>query len=478
MLETDRRTAREYAPPAPDPFSNVSAERGLVGAMILAATDPDRPDFALLSEILEALPFEIRNRALNPTRPNPRDNTPPTLIAHAVDNSIFESIVRLAYAGASSFSDDAIRTECARAALIDLRTVPSPEEIAALADDCIAPSFARGEHGYLAAAIATYSRRLVRYTLSEITAYLGEGAPVAVAIPFAIDKLGAILQSAEPARESTLAQVLESTLQHLSEGDAPGLPIGLRNIDARSGGAAPGQLWVVASRPGHGKSIILWQASVSLALAGHRGMFVSLEMGGNELAVRALASASGYAISSLRGRLDPAVIAHLRPTVDNLSRDHLLIRDSSASIEEIVARTRSLHTRHGLAFLAVDYLQLIESSNAGRNASRADVVATITRRLKLLARELSIPVLTASQLNRENTKGDRRPKLSDLRESGSIEQDADVVILLHQEDDAKKSIPRDAIHPIEIQLAKCRQGGASAWSPAFREGAYARIYEA
>lgn len=220
-------------------------------------------------------------------------------------------------------------------------------------------------------------------------------------------------------------------------------------LDQVIGGWRPGGLYVIAARPGRGKSALALQIARGLAQSGGVG-FISLEMGQEELLKRLVASDG-------RVRMDPLVdqrltkndwlgFAHAAPAIRDLD---LYVRTDIDSPLQMISWARSMH-RLGMRALVVDYLQLLRSDE--RQESREAALATITRSLKRLAQQLGIPVILLSQLNREGSqrKGKAaRPQITDLRGSGAIEQDADVVLLLHREEDETD---------LEIHVAKNRHG--------------------
>lgn len=237
-------------------------------------------------------------------------------------------------------------------------------------------------------------------------------------------------------------------------------------------GWAPGRLYVIGARPGVGKSIVGLQAALGLA---HHGpvAFHSLEMTTDEVNARAIAQIGEVALGRLEGRSDTADplterdwnhIAQARATLDNLP---LSIDDNpAAGLPEIRAHARRL-TRHGkVAGIVVDYLQLMATPR-GDKRSRYEIVGEFSRGLKLAAKEFDCPVIALSQLNRgSENRPDKRPTLADLRESGAIEQDSSVVLLLHVDDDRPDEL--------DMAVAKNRHGVRGPVSLT-RQGHYARL---
>jgi replicative DNA helicase len=241
-----------------------------------------------------------------------------------------------------------------------------------------------------------------------------------------------------------------------------GMPTGFRDLDSLLGGFYPDNLIVLAARPGIGKSALAVNIARNVAIAGKTVALFSLEMSHSEVSSRLLCAEAQVALSKLRqGRVADEDWSRLAIGAERLANLPIRIYDSgSLNLLTLRASARRLaHERLGL--IVVDYLQLM--AHHRRVDSRQQEVAEITRGLKLLAKELHIPVIAISQLNRElERRGDKRPMLSDLRESGAIEQDADVVMFLHR--DVTETDP-----PVELIVAKHRNGPIDTirlrWSP-------------
>lgn len=240
--------------------------------------------------------------------------------------------------------------------------------------------------------------------------------------------------------------------------DTAGVPTGYLDLDKLLNGLKPGQLIVVGARPGMGKSVAL--ANIAQHASWKRklpAVFFSLEMRAVELGTRLVASDARVPLHSLdSGRLDDLEWARIARSVGESAEAPLYIDDTpELTIGEIRSRARKLQRQTGeLSLIVVDYLQMI---SAARSEKRQDEVAKISRGLKLLAKQLNVPVLVAAQLNRgPEGRAVKMPQLSDLRESGQIEADADVVILLHREDyyDRESSRAGEA----DAFIAKHRQG--------------------
>ncbi len=220
-----------------------------------------------------------------------------------------------------------------------------------------------------------------------------------------------------------------------------GLPTGYKDLDRISTGFHPGQLLVLAARPGHGKTSLALNIAAHVAASAHNRengggvAFFSLEMTGVELVSRVLCSEIGMSLRDLReGRITKAQERSLTSAKEALASYPFFIDDSfTLNMTEIRAKCRRLKERYNIEFVIVDYLQLIHGSDS---KDRHEQIAIISRGLKALARELQVPVLALSQLNRsiEQRRGvQQRPMLSDLRESGAIEQDADMVMFIQRD---------------------------------------------
>lgn len=244
--------------------------------------------------------------------------------------------------------------------------------------------------------------------------------------------------------------------------DTSGLSTGITDLDSLIGGLKPGQLVIIGGRPGMGKSVLAVDMLRATAIRAEKpALMVSLEMSVAEVRKRVIAaelSISLYRI--MNGKLNAEERMRLREASPRLGKTPLFIdENASMDVQGIRTAARRIQARHGLSLLVVDYLQLMTTSTSSDN--RAQEVAAISRGLKVLARELNIPVVAAAQLNRQSThRTDKRPELSDLRESGSIEADADIVILLHRPDYYDSESPRAG--EIDLIVAKNRNGAQDA----------------
>ncbi|WP_434616301.1 replicative DNA helicase [Arthrobacter sp. A5] len=276
-----------------------------------------------------------------------------------------------------------------------------------------------------------------------------------------------------------LKDVMESTVDeieasgHRGEG-MTGVPTGFYELDELTNGLHAGQMIVIAARPAVGKSTFALDWARSAAIKHNLPTVVfSLEMGRNELAMRLLSAEATISLQDLRkGTIKDDQWSKIATTMGRMNDAPLFIDDSpNMSLMEIRAKCRRLKQQHGLKLVILDYLQLMSSGK--KVESRQQEVSEFSRALKLLAKELQVPVIALSQLNRgSEQRTDKKPMISDLRESGSIEQDADMVILLHREDIYDKESPRAG--EADVIVAKHRNGPTKTIVVGF-QGHYSRF---
>jgi replicative DNA helicase len=257
---------------------------------------------------------------------------------------------------------------------------------------------------------------------------------------------------------------------------AGAIQTGFRDLDALTHGLHPGQLVIVAGRPALGKSTLALDIMRSASIAhGFPAVLFSLEMSRSEIVTRVLAAEGKIDLSRLRsGKMGSADWGRVAGVTGRLVDAPLFIDDSAnLTMTDIRAKARRLRQQHDLRLIVVDYLQLM--STPGRHESRQQEVSDLSRSLKLLAKELNVPVIAVSQLNRgPEGRQDKRPVLSDLRESGAIEQDADVVILLSREDAYEKESTRAG--EADFIVAKHRNGPTATVTVAF-QGHFSRFVD-
>jgi replicative DNA helicase len=252
-------------------------------------------------------------------------------------------------------------------------------------------------------------------------------------------------------------------LEKLSqEGKAvTGTPSGFEDIDTITGGFQPGNLIILAARPSMGKSALMANFAENAALGAKKAVALfSLEMSESELAQRFIASQASIKGDDLRkGRVPAARWGKIMEASNRLAKSPLFIDDSSdLSVLDVRAKSRRLMQQQadGLGLILIDYLQLMRAD--GRTDNRVEQIGQISRGLKTLARELECPVVALSQLNRGvEQRTDKRPVLSDLRESGSIEQDADLVMFIYRDEYYDKESEKEGI--ADLIISKHRNGG-------------------
>jgi replicative DNA helicase len=271
-----------------------------------------------------------------------------------------------------------------------------------------------------------------------------------------------------------------------SAGGITGVPTGFADLDVKTAGLQPTELIILAARPAMGKTSFAMSLAQNAATAGGWPVLVfSLEMSSTQLAERMLCSEAKVDSSALRrGQLQRQDMTNLTYAAATLSKAPILIDDSPAlSIREVRARARrfrsdpALFPRDGTAkkcgLIVIDYLQLMRGSAQAAKASREQEISEISRGLKSLAKEIECPVLALSQLNRSlEQRTDKRPQLSDLRESGAIEQDADVILFIYRDVVYNKESENPNI--AEVILGKNRHGATGTVETHF-EGRYTRF---
>ncbi len=249
-----------------------------------------------------------------------------------------------------------------------------------------------------------------------------------------------------------------------------GVPSGFTFIDRMLGGFQKSDLIILAGRPGMGKTSFAVSVAQNAATRFDARVAVfSLEMSNEQLVQRLLAMETGVDSHRLRmGQIYDEEWPILLEAANQLANTNIFIDDTpAASVTEIRTKARRLYAEHGLDMIMIDYMQLM-SGQSGRNENRQQEISYISRSLKGLARELNVPVIALSQLSRAvESRADKRPMLSDLRESGSIEQDADVVLFIYREDYYIEDTDRQNI--ADVIVAKHRHGSTGAISLYFRK---------
>lgn len=239
-----------------------------------------------------------------------------------------------------------------------------------------------------------------------------------------------------------------------------GIPTGFKALDFKLSGFQPSDLIIIAARPSMGKTSLAMNIAQNAAIRYNKNVGIfSLEMSKEQLVDRMFASMLGVDSWKLqRGRLDDSDFQNMGPIMDELSKANIFIDDSVASsIPELRAKARRLQMENGLDLLIIDYLQLMSTGNRMFAGNRVQEISEISRSLKQLGRELHIPIVALSQLSRAvESRPGNIPQLSDLRESGSIEQDSDVVMMMYREDYYEEDSDRPGI--TDIYIRKHRNG--------------------
>ncbi len=272
-----------------------------------------------------------------------------------------------------------------------------------------------------------------------------------------------VSESAKQMREPTREAMNVITKMMMKKGELTGVSSGFKDLDALMWGFQRQEMIILAARPSMGKTSLALNFAEAAAMppkGNPVGVLVfSLEMSASQLALRMLCSRARVNMKLLRDGLlskNGEEQTRLLHAADEFSKAPIFIDDSSAlSIMQLRAKARRIHARNPLGFIMVDYLQLLSPTDP--KVPREQQVAEASRGLKSLAKELDVPVLVLSQLNRSSEKENRTPKLADLRESGSIEQDADVVLMLARPKDADEKF-QVAADSAELIVAKQRNG--------------------
>ena len=281
---------------------------------------------------------------------------------------------------------------------------------------------------------------------------------------------GNIKKSTETAQ--SLVIQAKKKIEEISNKDGlSGVPSGFSDVDKLTSGWQPSDLVIIAARPGMGKTALTLSMARNMAVAKNIPVaFFSLEMSSIQLITRLISSETGLSSEKLRtGNLEKFEWEQLNVKVSSLENAPLYIDDTpSLPIFDLRAKARRLSSQYGIKLIVIDYLQLMTAGGSNKNGNREQEISTISRNLKALAKELNVPVIALSQLSRavETRGGSKRPILSDLRESGAIEQDADIVSFIYRPEyykidewDDEERTPSTG--QAEFIVAKHRNGGLS-----------------
>jgi replicative DNA helicase len=326
------------------------------------------------------------------------------------------------------------------------------------------------------AANVTYYARIIRERallrrLIEVgneiasSAYRPEGRPIAELVDEAERRVFEIAERGQRRGSGfiRLSEVLNSTIDrldtlHQSQGSVTGLPTGFSRLDEFTAGLQPGDLIIVAGRPSMGKTSLALNIAENAALGARKSAAIfSMEMSVEQLALRMVSSLGRVDQSHLRnGRFGDDEWPRINGAIQQMAEAPIYIDDTpSMTPTEVRARARRLQRERGLDLIVIDYLQLMRVAGTAEN--RATEISEISRSLKGLARELRVPIIALSQLNRSvESRTDKKPVMSDLRESGAIEQDADLILFIYRDEVYNHDSPRKGI--ADINIAKQRNG--------------------
>ncbi|MCB1531982.1 MAG: replicative DNA helicase [Alphaproteobacteria bacterium] len=415
-----------------------------------ASNDEDRLNYRILPHNLEAEQgllgaLLVDNRSLEKIG----DFLKPAHFFHPAHQRIFESVLKMVDRGQSAspvtlksyFENDE-----------DLQTVGGAEYLADLAASVVsvinAADYAQAIYDlHLRRELITLGEEVVNesysHTLDTTSTDTIERAEARL---YELAESGEVKGNFVTLRDSVLTAIELAEKAYQTDGNVTGVTTGLKDMDKKLGGLQNSDLLILAGRPSMGKTALAVNIAFNAAKKyaetggkeGARVGFYSLEMAADQLATRILSDQSGISGDSIRkGNIKQEDFRKFVEASQTLSQVPLYIDDTPAlSISAVRARARRLKRQHGLDLLVVDYLQLLRGTGSRQSEqNRVLEVSEITRGLKAIAKELNIPVLALSQLSRQvENREDKRPQLADLRESGSIEQDADVVMFVYREE--------------------------------------------
>ena len=415
---------------AATPPHNVEAEESVLGAVMLSA--------------------DAANEALE--RLKPEDFYKP---AH---QSIFDAITRL-YDGSQPI--DAITVSDALRRSDQLDRIGGVEYLTALLERV--PTTSNIDY-YAAIVDETSSRRRLMRAGSEVTTLaMQSDLPIEEVVDAAEARVFAVAERQVGDGLVAVGPMLQKALETMEElgtrgSELTGLPTGFRDLDKMLAGLQPANLIVVAARPSMGKSALALNIAENVAEGGSPVAIFTLEMSREEVVARLLSSMASVDSARMRtGQLGPELWQKVVREASKLYQMPLYVDDSPGlTVTAIRAKCRRLMRSQGLGLVLVDYMQLMQGPS--RSESRQQEIAEISRSLKNLARELHIPVIAVSQLNRAlEQRENKRPRLGDLRESGAIEQDADIVMFIYR-DEYYNPDKTDSLGIAEVNVAKHRSG--------------------
>lgn len=308
-------------------------------------------------------------------------------------------------------------------------------------------------------------RRKLICTGDDIVAGAHGSMPVAEAVEAAQSALANLADYGKGRTEPrTLAEVMGLAIEEIEAafergGKLAGLATGFSDMDQRIGGLRPGDYVVIAGRPSMGKTTLGMNIAENVGMDGKVAMVFSLEMGDVQLGTRTLSRLSNVELDRLRnGRLDQDAFDRIGNAICRVNDTKLILDETPAlSVSQMHARARRQKQRGGLDLIVIDYLGLISPPKGQTIGNRNDEVTAISASLKRMAKDLGVPVICLAQLSRKvEERADKRPMMSDLRDSGSIEQDADLIILMYRDDYYNKESHAKGF--AEANIAKHRNG--------------------
>ncbi|MFB7138430.1 MULTISPECIES: replicative DNA helicase [unclassified Bacillus (in: firmicutes)] len=316
-------------------------------------------------------------------------------------------------------------------------------------------------------------RKLIRTATNIVTESYAPDVPVDVVLNEAEKSILQVSQRTSVSGFQSIKDVVFTTFSKIEtlfnqRGETTGVPTGFTDLDRMTAGFQPNDLIIVAARPSVGKTAFALNIAQNVATKTDENVAIfSLEMGSDQLVMRMLCAEGNINAQALRtGNLEQEDWNKLTMAASSLAGTGIYIDDTPGiRVNDIRAKCRRLKQEHGLGMILIDYLQLIQG-NGKSGENRQQEVSEISRSLKGLARELKVPLIALSQLSRSvESRQDKRPMMSDIRESGSIEQDADIVAFLYRDDYYDKESENKNI--IEIIIAKQRNGPVGTVSLAF-----------
>ena len=345
------------------------------------------------------------------------------------------------------------------------------------------PVAANGEHYAEIVRDCAILRRLLEATdRTRQAIYAAKGDPAGL-VDEAQAAIADVLGNTVNRQETLVGADMEEYFDRLEDfqknGRSLGIPTGFTDLDSLTGGFRPGEVIIVAARPGLGKSTLALDFLRSCSIThGLPAALFSMEMGRDEIKNRLFSAQARIALYHMRqqGLMNDEDWTRLGRVTARITGAPLHIdAEPTQTLARIQARCRSMQQTTGLRMVVIDYLQLLHTGTSRRAENRQQEVAEMSRNLKVMATELQVPVVVLSQLNRgPMQRADKKPMSSDLRESGSIEQDADIVILLHREDAYERESPRAG--EADLIVDKHRNGHLATITLAF-QGHYSRFVD-